>query len=327
MNQGSGHVVRALTLAKEFEQNGHEVKMIGAIQEIPWLTELIESSGINWQETRAHRLDLDSLLRQNFDLLVVDSYEISADVINSAAEEITTLAIVDNQTRGILAQYLLDHNVAAIEYLPDPRTQQLIGPKFALVRKEMRELRRSSSSLLKTNPKPNVLVMFGGTDPRNFSLAVSEMMGSLDEDFDINFVVPDINAYSIKKNFPENRYNIHKPTPKIQNLLARADLVFSAAGTSVLDISCIGIPSIYVSTAENQNPAIDAVAELRLGIAINNGGNVGKLKRDILEAVKLCAFDQQLRGEFFTNSQELVDGLGAQRVVQYIEQGRTLILD
>ncbi len=318
VEQGSGHIVRTLTLAREFAKSGHDVKIIGAIRDTPWLTELLASSGVKWQKTKANHLDLKNILSQNFDLLVVDSYEICAELISSAAKEIETLAIVDNQTRGISTQYLLDHNLAAHKYHTDIRTEQLIGPKFALIREEISELRRTSSSRVNIKGKPNILVMCGGTDPRNLALKVSDAIESLDAFFEIHFVAPQANLDSIKANLPANRVNIHKLTPKIQVLLSNADLVLSAAGTSVLDISCIGIPSIYISIAENQNPAIDAIAEFNVGLTVKNDENSRLFKKQILDAVNACAFDQQLREDFFKNSQELVDGLGASRVVTKI---------
>jgi spore coat polysaccharide biosynthesis predicted glycosyltransferase SpsG len=318
LEQGSGHVVRTLTLAKEFKQSGHDVQIFTAIRAIPWLTEFVESSGVKVQNTKADSLDLPALLGQNFDFLVVDSYEIPAHMISAAAREIETLAIVDHQTRGISADYLLDHNLAASEFLTETKSQQLIGPKFALVRKEIRELRRVSSSRLSKAGKPNVLVMFGGTDPLNLSVIVSEIMEGLDTDFEINFIAPKSSLDSIGRHFPGNRAKIHKLTPQIQHLLAKADLVFSAAGTSVLDISCIGIPSIYTSVAENQNPAIDAISQLRLGLTIESMKNRRLVKKDVLEAIYACAFDDQVREELFTNSQNLVDGYGARRVVDSI---------
>lgn len=316
--QGSGHVVRTLTLAKEFRQSGHDVQIFTAIQAIPWLTEFVESSGVKVQNTKADSLDLDTLLGQKFDFLVVDSYEIPSQLISAAAREIETLAIVDHETRGISASHLLDHNLAAREFLTETKNQQMIGPKYALVRKEIRELRRVSSSRISKAGKPNVLVMFGGTDPLNLSVIVSELMQGLDADFEINFIAPTSSFDSIEGHFPGNRAKIHKPTSQIQNLLARADLVFSAAGTSVLDISCIGIPSIYISVVENQNPAIDAISQLRLGFTIESMKNQRLVKKDVIQAIYSCAFDDQIREELFTNSQTLVDGYGARRVVDAI---------
>lgn len=318
VEQGSGHVVRTLTLAKEFQQSGHDVKVIGAIRGTHWLTELIVSSGVNWQDTEANNLNLKDLLKQNFDLLVIDSYEIPTDLINLAAQKIETLAIVDNQNRGISAQYILDQNLGARKFLTDERTKQLIGPQFALVRKEMRDLRRTSSSRLSKTKKPNLLVMLGGTDPRNLSLIVSEAIKSIDADFEVHFVTPQANINSIRSNLPVNRANIHELTPKIEVLLSKADVVFSAAGTSVLDISCIGIPSIYMSIAENQNPAIGAIDDLGLGLTVKSETNSRKFKDEIIEFINACAFDQQLREDLFTNSTELVDGQGARRVVDLI---------
>ena len=318
LEQGSGHVVRTLTLAREFEESGHDVQILGAVQDVPWLNDLVESSGVSWQDTQANSLEVNEILHQNFDFLVVDSYEIPTDLISSAAQQIDTLAIVDNETRGISAQYLLDHNLAARRFLTDGRTRQLIGPQFALVRKEIRDLRRTSSSLISKTEKPNLLIMFGGTDPRNLSLIVSETINSIDVDFEIHFVAPRANIDSIRSNLPSNRANIHELTPKIEVLLSKADIVFSAAGTSVLDISCIGIPSIYISVAENQNPAISAIDEIELGLTIKSEINSKKFKDEIMEYINACAFDQQLRKDLFTNSQELVDGLGASRVVSKI---------
>jgi UDP-2,4-diacetamido-2,4,6-trideoxy-beta-L-altropyranose hydrolase len=324
IEQGSGHVVRSLTLAQELMDSGHEVHFLGSIQDVSWLSDYVSNSGIEWQVSPANKLNVSEILRQKFELLIVDSYAIASMDINSASRVIPTLSIVDFESRGINTQFLLDQNFSARRYKALTQTKQLLGPRYALVRREMRDLRRSSSARVSSGSKPNVLVMLGGTDPKSYSILVSSIISDLDKELNINFVTSSNNFEVIKRNLPHNAGNLHLPTPRVEALLKNADVVISAAGTSALDISCIGIPAVYLSVAQNQNLVVKAISDLEIGVVTHGESSFLEMKKEMVGAITSCVFDDDLREKFFINSQKFVDGMGATRVastISLIEQG------
>jgi spore coat polysaccharide biosynthesis predicted glycosyltransferase SpsG len=318
-SQGAGHVVRSLTLARQFQKSGHEVCFFGDIENIPWLLELIHQSRILHVKSPRDSLDFSFFVANSFDLLVVDSYEVPCDDINAASNEITTLAIVDNDSRGIQSHFLLDHNLDATPFTSIGGSSQLIGPKFALVRDEMIAIRRSNSHRRNEELTPSVLVVSGGTDPTGLAVKVSQLISDLDSEFDLSFITNQANVNEVAHNLPRNSGNVYSQRPDIQNLLVNADIVISAAGTSVLDLSCIGIPTIYFSVAENQNANLAIISDLEIGLTMPNSANDLELKDMLQKYIRKCAFDHETREQLFQNSQKFVDGKGAQRVVEEIE--------
>ena len=311
--------MRSLTLARQFQKSGHEVCFFGDIGNIPWLLEIIHQSKILHVTSARNSLDFTFFVEKNFDLLVVDSYEVPCEDINAASNEITTLAIVDNDSRGIQSHFLLDHNLDATPFTLISGSSQLIGPKFALVREEIRAIRRSKSHRVNEELNPSVLVVSGGTDPTGLAVKVSQLISELDSEFDLSFITNQANVKEVAHNLPKNRHNVYSQRPDIQNLLVNADIVISAAGTSVLDLSCIGVPTIYFSVAENQNANLAIISDLEIGLTMPKSASDLELKDRLQEYIRKCAFDLDTRELLFQNSQKFVDGNGAQRVVEEIE--------
>ncbi len=318
IEQGSGHVVRTLTLAREFQKEGHDVCLISNINEIPWLSDMVRKSDVIWQDCIPHALNTERILKESFDFLVIDSYLIPHDSINAAAGIIPIMAIVDNDMRNINSSFVLDQNLGAKSFDVSSLTTQLIGPTYSLVRQEIRDIRRESSSLINRHGLPSLLVMIGGTDPTNLSVSLSRLLRDVDLEFDIYFVTTESNVNEIAKFLPRNRDNILTATSEIHEILKHVDIAISAAGTSTLDLSCIGIPTIYVSVASNQDAALEMVANLEVGIALGQGKDLEKSHKDLINSVERCAYDTSLRETLFQNSQNLVDGWGARRVAEQV---------
>ncbi len=318
IEQGSGHVVRTLTLAREFQKEGHDVCLISRINEVPWLSQMVRKSKIMWEDCVPHELNTERIVKEGFDFLVIDSYLIPHDTINAAAKFVPIMAIVDNDIRNINSSFILDQNLGAKKFNISALTTQLIGPNYSLVRQEIRDLRRKSSSLINRHGLPSVLVMIGGTDPTNLSVSLSRQLQDVDLEFDFHFVTSERNVNEIAKFLPRNRDNIHTATSEIHELLKHVDLAISAAGTSTLDLSCIGIPTIYISVASNQDAVLEMVARLEVGIALGQGKDLEKSKIDLVNSLEQCAYDSSLRETLFHNSQNLVDGWGSRRVVEKV---------
>jgi UDP-2,4-diacetamido-2,4,6-trideoxy-beta-L-altropyranose hydrolase len=320
LTQGTGHVVRSLTLAREFQKSGHDVCLFGETSNISWLENLISLSGVAFIKCTKNGLDIERFSAGHFDLLVVDSYEISAELVTNASREIDVLAIVDGTARGIKSQFVLDHNLSAASVESDPQCIQLIGPKFALVRDEIRAIRRLSGARVSRASNPSVLVVSGGTDPTRLAVRVSKLLTDVDTEYDITFIASETDAKEISKNLDKNKVEVHSQLSNIQDYFATADVVISAAGTSVLDISCIGIPTIYFSVAENQNANLATISNLDIGLTVEESHNQDELKPVLQEFLIRCAFDNETRERLFQNAQNFVDGKGAQRVVKAIEE-------
>ena len=152
------------------------------------------------------------------------------------------------------------------------------------------------------------------------AVRVSKLLTNVDTEFDFTFIASEADAKEISKNLDKNKVKIHSQLSNIQDYFATADVVISAAGTSVLDLSCIGIPTIYFSVAENQNANLATISNLGIGLTVEESHNQDELERILQEFLNRCAFDNETRERLFQNAQNFVDGKGAQRVVEAIEE-------
>lgn len=320
VEQGTGHVVRSLTLAREFQNSGHQVRLISNIERVPWLSKMVKQSEVDWQNCVANELNLDSFIRERFDFIVIDSYNIPSVSINAIRSSIPVMAIVDNDMRDIVPTLVLDQNLAAANFDSSYPTKQLIGPTYSLVRQEILELRRDSSLWVSKQEEPTALIMIGGTDPTKLAVKLSRMLCNLDSDYRFHFVTARENVSEIAKWLPKNRDNVHALSSEIQELLKLADFAISAAGTSSLDLACIGIPTIYISIARNQDANLEAISKRNIGLTLGQSKDIEQRNENLISSLEKCAYDMSLRETFFQNSQKLVDGKGAGRVVRAVAE-------
>lgn len=319
--QGSGHVMRCLTLGQELLSRGHEVVLATCPSSIGWLNHAIRSSGMRVEQVVADSLDGNLLVGLRPDWVVVDSYQIASAQISGLTAEVNVLAIIDGDSRGIDATRYLDQNLGS-ESRPWPsavRKKLLAGSQFALVRSEILRHRRPKPWIVTGTPK--VLAFMGGTDPTGSIVTVASQL-ALVGGVQITIVAPpDVHAVVKTTLAGVEGVKILRPTSELPELLAGADIVVSAAGTSSWDVCALRLPSVLIAIVDNQSDSLEsAVAEgVALGINVFREGETAftHLARDIERLVS----QESLREALSTRCDENFDGRGAARVVHEMEGG------
>ncbi|MBC7804178.1 MAG: UDP-2,4-diacetamido-2,4,6-trideoxy-beta-L-altropyranose hydrolase [Candidatus Parcubacteria bacterium] len=194
----------------------------------------------------------------------------------------------------------------------------LAGPRYALLRDEFQRLRG------KCRPRTTVqrvLVSFGGADAANLTeraLAAMSLAPLSDLQFDV-FIGPAFaHAGRIRElcaALPSVR--LWDDPGRLAERMAEADLAIGAAGSSFWERACLGLPSIAVPVAPNQDyVARRSAAE---GAAI-------VLALDKFDAATLAAAVARLTADpekllsMSVRCFDLADGSGAGRVAQLLEQ-------
>ncbi len=298
---GSGHVIRSRTLARELTSKGAEVLFLCRRQSgdliallehefqvlsLPQLA-LVACEGLSSCELYAAWLgcsqeqdvvDCFQALRsagiKHADWLVVDHYGLDArweslmlkEQFGKAPPKL--LVIDDLANRPHQSDLLLDQNFfgEATEYryegLLPQECRQLLGPQYSLLGPEYAQFHSLVPIRMELR---RVLVFFGGVDSDNLTnLTLDALMDPACSDIAVDVVV---GGQSPHRNQIETMINqrpnttLHGPLSSLVGLIVRADLSIGAAGTTVWERACLGLPSICRPSAENQLPVSRALAK------------------------------------------------------------------
>lgn len=254
------------------------------------------------------------------DILIVDSYEIPARDISRLNKNIPVVAVIDGDDRGIRASAYLDSNLGAEKaHYPVHVAERLWGgSRFALVRRELREIRRPPGRSL--SELPTVLCVMGGSDPRGAIPRVTASLRDLPERVRLILVAAP-RWHDLVVDLVASRANavVVPPTPSLGALLAQADIVVSATGTTAWDVCAIGLPAVFVAVVDNQRSGLRAIVDAGLAIGVDASDDLALV--DVIGSqVSRLIEDEALRNSYAGRCCELFDGRGVERVVDAIER-------
>jgi UDP-2,4-diacetamido-2,4,6-trideoxy-beta-L-altropyranose hydrolase len=317
--QGTGHVMRCLTLAEALGVAGHHVVLATNDSGVPWLDGLVQRQGLDVVNVEQHSLDSELVRSLQPDWLVVDSYVISPPAISACQPSTRVLAIIDGDDRSIGADLFLDHNIGAenFSWSAGVRARLLGGSHYALVRHSIVEARRQHPWRFVADP-PHVLAVMGGSDPTGTIVPVTRALCSLTSPITSTIIAAPMwrdDVESIINN--RTGFQVSSPTTELPALLAQTDIALSAAGTSSWEICTLGIPSVLMSVVENQRASLRELTDRGLAWGIDAADHSPtELIGAVQEALHALLTREKLRKNISRNCHHSFDGLGASRVVE-----------
>jgi spore coat polysaccharide biosynthesis predicted glycosyltransferase SpsG len=320
VGNGSGHVMRCLTLAEELTARGHEVELAVTIEGIPWLAGLVAGTGLPVIDAVPDVLDAGAVRQRRPDWVVVDSYRIPSEQIGALNVDVPVLAIVDGETRGIEAALYLEQNLGSEnrEWPVPAGSRMLAGPTFALVRAAIRAGRRAEPWRITGTPR--ILAFMGGTDATGAIVPVAAALAALGRSVRATVIAADAHRTDVEgklAGMPDAR--ILSQSPAIGEFMADADIVISASGTSAWEVGTLGLPSILIAVVGNQRASLAEAVErgFVLGVDFVADGTAAS-EHVATELARLCD-DEALRRSLSETSTAVFDGLGAARVVDAMQ--------
>jgi spore coat polysaccharide biosynthesis predicted glycosyltransferase SpsG len=318
---GTGHVVRCLALADELASRGVRVTVLGEVTGVGWLEDQVRLRKLPVVDGPA---DPDALAGVAVDLgadgVVLDGYHL--DTRCGAAlrrRGLAVLSIVDDTFGGGQeADVYLDQNFGA-QAADVPAGAQLLGLRYALFRDEVLRQRRSPG-LPAPAGTPRVLAVFGGSDPYAAAPVVVPLLTAGGRPVHVLAVAARGEVAEALRRVPTGpgqRVEVVAPTPDLAALAATCDFAVTAAGSSVWEFLCLGVPAAVVCVVDNQGPGYDAVAAAGLAEPL---GHLSEL-RDRADARGAAATvldrlldDEDRRAALALKGMALVDGAGRSRV-------------
>lgn len=327
---GAGHVMRCLTLADALRAQGAQTRFL-CRQQPGHLGNLIQAQGhlLTWLPDTAAGADADALasaaalaLGAPHDWLVVDHYALDATwerVQRGVAKMI--LVIDDLADRPHDCDLLLDQNLQVAGRYGTRLSgacQALIGPRYALLRPQFAEARRTLSS--RTGQVRRLLLFFGGADAGGETLkalAALKLLGrnGLDTDVVIGQSNPHRDAIAAAcRAVP--RTVLHVQADNMAELMATADLCLGAGGGASWERCCLGLPTLVVTTADNQVEQSSVLAEAGAQSYLGPAESVDAQRWAHTLA---CVLElPHLLKHMADQASSLVDGKGAVRVANHL---------
>lgn len=319
---GVGHLVRQLALIEELVGRGHRVSVHGSI-EVPWGAEQLRVRGLAGEPVPDDAAFVAACLRRAVDVVMIDGYGFDAELgtaLTSAG--VSVAAMVDGEFgRHHRAQLYVDQNLGA-EPPQDPEGRWLVGPDYVLLRDVVRSRRGAS---LAHNQPPRILVVFGGTDAYRGAPVLTELLLSTGVPVAVTAVAatPDLAAELTSHSAgPGQTLEVVGPQDDLPGLALSCDAAVSAAGSTVWEFACLGIPTGLVCVTDNQLLGYTAATEdlcLPLGhLEVLRGDD--EARSSARHALRSLILDRAARLSRAASARRIVDGDGRVRVADAMEQ-------
>jgi UDP-2,4-diacetamido-2,4,6-trideoxy-beta-L-altropyranose hydrolase len=325
---GTGHVMRCLALAQEWHDSGGEV-IFAAAELTPAIARRLQNEGMEIANLRSCCGSADDAHevaalahKRHATWIVVDGYQFNSAYQRSIKDAGLRLLSVDDtgQCGPYSADLVLDQNAYANEKMysnSDPATKVLLGPHYALLRREFTSWRKWDRNLAPIARR--VLITMGGSDPENFTARVIAAVQAVAmQSVEITVVIGGSNTHrdslrELESQCP-NKIRWQIDVKNMAELMAWADLAVSAAGTTCYELALLQVPMVLIALAENQVPTAGALANA--GAAIDAGWFHDFDQQRFGSLVGRLILDCKLRRSLAKNARRLVDGMGANRVCQ-----------
>lgn len=325
---GTGHVMRCLALAQAWHDAGGRVcfamaESTAAVR-ARVAAESCDVADISAKAgTHADALQFTELAnRCQCEWAAVDGYCFDQHYQQALKEHGLKLLFLDDygHAKQYSADLVLNQNVSARKALYEhrsPQTRLLLGPRYCLLRREFAAWRSWKREIPAFGRR--VLVTMGGSDPENFTAWAVDALSKVEvEGLEVIVVVGGSNphAQTVERLAADSgkKITVRRDASNIAELMAWADVALSSAGTTCWELCQMGVPSLLVDVAANQTALATEMG--RRGCAVHIGEPQGIRSAEIAIQVEALLKDEGRRTRFSIRCRELVDGRGAQRVVQ-----------
>ncbi|KHM52664.1 polysaccharide biosynthesis protein [Anaerovibrio lipolyticus] len=313
---GSGHVMRCLTLAQRYRNEGHNVTfvcrdlegnladlvnkqgfqlhMLSAALEDDTLTGYAKWLTVTQERDAAETIALMQKMGR-VGRIVVDSYAIDETwekLVRPYTNEIFVIDDLANRKHD--CDILLDQNFYLnkddrYKGLVPVHCKLLLGPEHALLREEFYQAKEKMKP--RDGKLHNILVFYGGADATNETSKAIEALSLLKsngelQNVNITVVVGGSNLRneSISNHCLKEDFKYLCQVNNMAELMAEADLMLGAGGTTTWERCFLSLPAIVTAVAENQFHICDDCATAGI---IHYLGQWNKVTiYDICEAVR-----------------------------------------
>lgn len=298
---GVGHLSRCVALAEAAVARGWRVFFAGEVGGAGWLADRLAAVEVPVLAPAELATQAASLAA---DVVLVDHYGLGElPEVRSVAR---LVSMEDGSFGRRAADVVVDANLFRAVRPPDGSPVVLAGPRFAPLRADIAAARAARRARRAGAPRVVVVMGGGAAGP-----AVGAALTAL-RDTGVPMTVHAISASPVEvPSDPGQVFSVQPPTPTLPALFAEADLVVSAAGVTLLELCCVGVPAALVQLADNQAAGYRAAVDQGLAAGL---GTVEDL-RHAVEPLRHLLLNPEARAALSTAASTTVDGRGAARIL------------
>lgn len=261
------------------------------------------------------------------DWLIVDHYSLDAEWQNALQPYYQRLMVIDDLAdRQHVCDLLLDQtygrDAADYQSLVPAHCELLCGSQFALLRPEFAALRGKSLQRRHGAPLRQLLISLGGVDQNNVTLHVLKALCGSNLPANCQLVV--IMGANAPWRDAVQTYAAAMPWPtrvlvnvsNMAELMATSDLAIGAAGATSWERCCLGLPTLILTLAANQQPTAEALQQVGAAQRVDDA-----LSSSITELIDALVRNPQQLADMAKAASEIVDGQGSARVARRLLKG------
>ena len=328
---GYGHFMRCMALADTLQKN-FEINFITRSLEGSLISDIQKkgfgifqfysnSEKINEKNDAQKTISLIKKHGGKKNILIIDNYQLSKKWETYVKPFVHKLIVIDDlPNRSHKCDLLIDQNLhtkvnGLYKGLIPSNCIKLIGPKFSMIRKEFRMMRKSVKP--RTFPIKKILVSFGGSDTKNQTSVALNSIKKMNGKINVDVVVGKANKCkkTLKIFCNKNKHlTYYEQIDNIADLMLSSDLSIGSSGSTTWERCCLGLPAIVSISSNDQRDIANSLSRKK---CIINLGDVKKLKESSYINVITNLKKNDLRN-MSKNSMSLVDGNGTQRIFKHI---------
>lgn len=324
---GMGHFIRCTALAAEFVDQGYDVFLITSKDSIipEWSKKIYKDILFVENEwvIEYERIILEQFTKiRNIDVMIIDTYKANKTYYKFTLYYSKILGVFDDMGNfSIPADVVINGNIYAtkLDYTSYPKScLLLLGPKYLILRPQFKLVKPIQ---IKEKPK-KILITFGGSDVQNATPVILNAVAGIPDFSDLEFEVligPGFKNINQIKQISRNLSNINLiyNSENIAEIMKNTDVAVTAAGSTVYELACLGIPSIVFITADNQRLLAQTMQEEEIyinagDITLFNSGNFLNMFGNLIQ-------DYSLRKKMHYKAVNTFDSLGSVRCVAEIK--------
>ncbi len=312
--------MRCVALADALRDQGVRVEF-AMIRPSAFAIQTLEARGfcireLSENESRFDQSGADAIVAimnvNGFDEVLIDHYDANGVYFATMSDSGKQVFAIDDEAVRDFSRvdWILNPNpgVSASEYNVASGGDVLVGPQYALIRREFSAMRDAPSPESSQTDQPRILMQFGGGDTRDLCAKILNWLENIPKVCSIRCIIA---GDAWQSGNSRHDVSVLDNVSDIAEHIKWADVAIGAGGSSCWELCCLGVPMVIGELSPDQSRI---AAELhRKGAAIHLGSWHTVSESMFTKAIADLIEDAPKRSQMSRVGRELVDGLGANR--------------